>query len=644
MFPLKLAPEWSKSIRVITTSASTSPPINNPRDSLVDSFPEFVNPLPPLTPYNSAQFLDLVEEVRLAIADGIQPLRIKQGSSGSYFCRNRQGDIVGVFKPKNEEPYGNLNPKWVKWLHKNLLPCCFGRSCLIPNLGYISEAAASYFDRRLALGVVPRTEVVALASPAFFYGPLDRRAYEKKGKSLPPKLGSFQIFLRGYKDATIFFREGYDQVLKTASQISLPISAITDANSNSVHSNGSTTNGSNNVKRPMSPIRGYDSFGSLSSSLLRPQPNNSAWTEKTQREFQYGFERLVAIDYLIRNTDRGLDNWMVKYNPDLEEANPHPQLPPPAGESNLSQLLHRNTSAPPELAANGTSTSSGGTAGNGVEHENSTSHNVNNPAINSPLSTASSAYVSATTPSSAMTPTSARTITSINIDTSPPLIPDLKISGRNRSTATQQTPPSNISTSSHSGIVASSSPATPHPLHAIQQPSIRVAGIDNGLAFPFKHPDRFRSYPFGWAALPCARVPFSAATRALLLPLLTSQEWWKDTFDGLELLFRIDPDFKENMWLRQKAVIRGQGYNLVEVLRQSELNNPDTGSPWALVRRPVVAVFEEIVLDTTATGDGLASAGSEHEHGHGLPRRRAFTEVRHRFESFTRSRPCFSWC
>jgi hypothetical protein len=67
---------------------------------------------------------------------------IEQGSSGSYFCRDPESHIVGVFKPKNEEPYGNLNPKWIKWMHKNFLPCCFGRSCLIPNQGYLVCAVA----------------------------------------------------------------------------------------------------------------------------------------------------------------------------------------------------------------------------------------------------------------------------------------------------------------------------------------------------------------------------------------------------------------------------------------------------------------------------------------------------------------------
>ena len=118
---------------------------------------------------SAKDFKAIFDNVKLAISNGIYPSRISKGSSGSYFCRDMSGKIVGVFKPKDEEPYGNLNPKMTKWLHRNFLPCCFGRSCIIPNLGYISEAAASYIDRRLGLFVVPRTEVVKLASPTFHY-------------------------------------------------------------------------------------------------------------------------------------------------------------------------------------------------------------------------------------------------------------------------------------------------------------------------------------------------------------------------------------------------------------------------------------------------------------------------------------------
>ncbi len=39
-------------------------------------------------------------------------------------------------------------------------------------------------------------------------------------------------------------------------------------------------------------------------------------------------------------------------------------------------------------------------------------------------------------------------------------------------------------------------------------PEIDVAAIDNGLAFPIKHPDSWRAYPYHWAWLPCAKVGF----------------------------------------------------------------------------------------------------------------------------------------
>ena len=37
--------------------------------------------------------------------------------------------------------------------------------------------------------------------------------------------------------------------------------------------------------------------------------------EEAQREFQNQFERLVVLDYIIRNTDRNNDNWLIKYTP-----------------------------------------------------------------------------------------------------------------------------------------------------------------------------------------------------------------------------------------------------------------------------------------------------------------------------------------
>ena len=58
------------------------------------------------------EFDDMVESVRTAIELGLHPKLIAQGSSGSYFARNSGGKTVGVFKPKDEEPYASKNPKW----------------------------------------------------------------------------------------------------------------------------------------------------------------------------------------------------------------------------------------------------------------------------------------------------------------------------------------------------------------------------------------------------------------------------------------------------------------------------------------------------------------------------------------------------
>jgi len=60
--------------------------------------------------YTRAKFTETLQNVKQAIENGIYPERIYQGSSGSYFCRDNNRNIVAVFKPKNEEPYGTFRP------------------------------------------------------------------------------------------------------------------------------------------------------------------------------------------------------------------------------------------------------------------------------------------------------------------------------------------------------------------------------------------------------------------------------------------------------------------------------------------------------------------------------------------------------
>lgn len=344
------------------------------------------------------QFSELVWQAEVAIDNGIFPERIYQGSSGSYFVKNPGGKIIGVFKPKDEEPYGRLNPKWMKWMHKLCCPCCFGRSCLIPNQGYLSEAGASLVDSKIGLGIVPKTRVVKLVSETFNYLRIDRERSRLKRAiteqfpnlrfnrmGLPPKVGSFQLFVEGYKDADYWLRR-FEQETPPA---------------------------------------------------------------HVMKKFQLQFERLVVLDYIIRNTDRGNDNWLIKY-----------ETP------------------------------------NGQQHG--------------------------------------------DID---------------MTYATEW---------SGGGCV-------------------RIAAIDNGLAFPFKHPDSWRAYPYHWAWLPQAKVPFSHETKELVLPLLSDMNFVQELCDELHILFKQDKGFDKGLFERQMSVMRGQVLNLTQALK-------DGKSPVQLVQMPAVIV------------------------------------------------------
>ena len=73
---------------------------------------------------------------------------------------------------------------------------------------------------------------------------------KKVKRSLPLKVGSFQLFVEGYKDAEVVLKEF----------------------------------------------------------------NSSPPPEGVKKAFQLQFEKLVVLDYIIRNTDRGNDNWLIKYD------------------------------------------------------------------------------------------------------------------------------------------------------------------------------------------------------------------------------------------------------------------------------------------------------------------------------------------
>jgi len=53
---------------------------------------------------------------------------------------------------------------------------------------------------------------------------------------------------------------------------------------------------------------------------LAPLPLN------LQSHFQLQFEKLVVLDYIIRNTDRGNDNWLIRYDQPILNSSPNASL------------------------------------------------------------------------------------------------------------------------------------------------------------------------------------------------------------------------------------------------------------------------------------------------------------------------------
>jgi phosphatidylinositol 4-kinase type 2 len=70
--------------------------------------------------------------------------------------------------------------------------------------------------------------------------------------------------------------------------------------------------------------------------------------------------------------------------------------------------------------------------------------------------------------------------------------------------------------------------------------TIKVAAIDNGLAFPFKHPDEWRAYPYHWAWLPQAKQAFLPEVSSLVLPKLSDMNFVQELCNELYELFRVN--------------------------------------------------------------------------------------------------------
>jgi hypothetical protein len=189
----------------------------------------------------------------------------------------------------------------------------------------------------------------------------------------------------------------------------------------------------------------------------------------------------------------------------------------------------------------------------------------------------------------------------------------------------------------------------------LDESHLHVAAIDNGLAFPFKHPDKWRSYPYAWLSLPHSLLiqPISIETRKRLLPMLSDPEWWEGTIWDLHRLFSLDTDFEPRMFERQLAVLKGQGWNIVQTLL-----DPSAGILDLVTRKRCVIWEDELLIEwdqgiidartksTTATDIptpgpvseddiGVKSPDDNHDDDHGVVSDPEITPVRGLDEQMT---------
>lgn len=476
------------------------------------------------------EFSRIIHEAENAIEEGVYPARISQGSSGSYFVFDSAGQKrIGVFKPKDEEPYGRLNPKWTKWMHKLCCPCCFGRSCLVPNQGYLSEASAYIVDRQLQLGVVPKTRVVKLYSETFNYSAIDRakartkrnvsERFPKVGKhfnriGLPRKVGSFQLFVENFEDASNWLRR-------------------------------------------------FEEFP--------PEAD-------VKKEFQDQFERLVILDYIIRNTDRGNDNWLIYY-----------------GETN-SQQCDKNKKF---------TTAVGNMSSLNLFGPTSQFNSTDRPKQDHPDNIQTDLLISTSTPPVNEAGLS-ESIKSEGGDSLP---------GASKGQQSDQAGTAIKTIEAGEFIRPNGQSVGAKPSETTTRQTIKIAAIDNGLAFPFKHPDEWRAYPYYWAWLPYSKIPFSQETRQRLYPLLTDMNFVQNLCDELRRVFSKDKGFDRNMFERQMSVLRGQILNLTQALKEGK-------TPFQLVQMPPI----------------LVERGTSSNRGRIRSMTDSFTQ------SFQKTAPFFTWC
>ena len=136
---------------------------------------------------------EMIKEAKLALAKGLHPVLITQGVSGSYWMRGPDRQVVGLFKPFDEEVFAPHNPVGPRFqgalgLRRTRIGCRVGESAH-------HEVGAFVVDEFLGFGIVPKTYYAQFTHASFFNAKEDRLISRRAPKT---KMGSFQEFVGGF--------------------------------------------------------------------------------------------------------------------------------------------------------------------------------------------------------------------------------------------------------------------------------------------------------------------------------------------------------------------------------------------------------------------------------------------------------------
>lgn len=148
----------------------------------------------------------LVQSARRALSLGLKPEFILEGSGGTYFLHDPRKNRIAVFKPADEEPYAENNPRgYLQQAGQSM----FLREGVAPGEACIREVAAFMMDHGGFSGV-PMTTLVEARHPSFNTNGARLKVSEggasigahsihgtpKSSQGLAKKVGSLQEFVR----------------------------------------------------------------------------------------------------------------------------------------------------------------------------------------------------------------------------------------------------------------------------------------------------------------------------------------------------------------------------------------------------------------------------------------------------------------